>query len=488
MDGLPIKFIKIILPLIVQQVTHMFNCIIETSTFPSCWKHAKVLPLRKKPHVNALTNLRPISILCALSKAFEKLLKQQMSSYITVNNLLTEHQVGFRKGQSIQTAVVHVYDELAKAVDKRGTGVLLLLDFSKAFDTIPHRKLCSKLETQFNFAGTAVELISSYLKERMQTVYCGNQQSERGFLTSGVPQGSVLGPLLFCCHINDLPTVLKYCSIQLYADDVQLYICRLGPCTRDLISMVNMDLERITEWSQRNQLFVNQSKSKAMLVKNRRRNTVQTELLPLISMAGQTIEWTESAANLGFTFQSDLQWEGLVNQQCGKIYACLRSLYSCSSGAPISTRLKLFKALILPHFMFGELLHGRSCAYSMDRLRVALNSCVRFVYGLNRYAHVSHLQRNLIGCPFENFYAHRSCVFLFKLVKTNTPPILHQKLLPFRGRRLQNLMIPPNNSMCYSNSLFVRGVVYYNMLPPAVKCSTSEAVFKRGCLEFWNRM
>lgn len=97
-----------------------------------------------------------------------------MSSYVTVNNLLTEHQAGFRKGQSIQTAVVHVYDELAKAVDKRGTGVLLLLDFSKAFDTIPHRKLCSKLETQFNFAGTAVELISSYLKERMQTVYCGD--------------------------------------------------------------------------------------------------------------------------------------------------------------------------------------------------------------------------------------------------------------------------------------------------------------------------
>ncbi|KAL9694178.1 hypothetical protein quinque_013463 [Culex quinquefasciatus] len=137
MDGLPIRFLKIVLPLVIQQITHMFNLFINTSTFPNLWKHAKVLPLKKKSNSNDVTNLRPISILCSLSKAFEKLLDQQMANYIDNNHLLTEHQAGFRKGQSVKTAALRVHDDLASTIDKRGVGVLVLLDFSKAFDTIP---------------------------------------------------------------------------------------------------------------------------------------------------------------------------------------------------------------------------------------------------------------------------------------------------------------------------------------------------------------
>lgn len=198
-------------------------------------------------------------------------------------------------------------------------------------------------------------------------------------------------------------------------------------------------------------------------------------------------EWTESAKNLGFIFQADLQWDGLIKQQCGKIYGSLRSLYNCASAAPINTRLKLFKSLILPHFLFGELLHINPSSDGMNRLRVALHCCVRFVYGLSRFAHVSHLQQNLIGCQLEKLYVHRSCLFLRKLIKTRSPPELYGKLLPFRGRRLQNLIIPANSTLTYSSSLFVRGVVNWNALPAEVKRLASEEVFKRNCLEFWNR-
>lgn len=343
LDGLSIRFVKIVLPLVLHQITHMFNSIILTSVFPNCWKHAKIIPLRKKPHLSALTNLRPISILCALSKVFEKLLEQQMSSFISENNLLTEHQAGFRKGQSIQSATVRVFDDLARTTDRRGCAVLLLLDFSKAFDTIPHHKLCAKLESQFNFAPSAVNLVKSYLEDRQQTVFCGDLASESGVVTSGVPQGSIFGPLLFCCHVNDLPNVLRHCSIQLYADDVQLYIGRLGPCSRDLIRMMNEDLDRIAVWSERNQLSVNQAKSKALLIQGRRRTKAQLELLPRISMNGQEIEWVDSSKNLGFVFQADLQWDGLIQQQCGKIYGSLRALRNSASSAPVNTRLKLFK-------------------------------------------------------------------------------------------------------------------------------------------------
>lgn len=488
LDGLPIKFVKIILPLIVHHITHLFNMFIRTSAFPDCWKHAKILPLKKKGHLRDITNLRPISILPALSKAFEKLLKQQMTCFIDANNLLSDFQAGFRRGQSIKTAVLRVYDDLGNIVDKKGSGILLLLDFSKAFDTIPHGKLLDKLESQFGFSNSAVSLMESYLSGRRQTVFCGERHSISAVVSSGVPQGSVLGPLLFSCHINDLPTVLQYCSIQVYADDVELYIGRLGPCAYDLVRMVNADLERVADWSRRNNLQVNPAKSKALFITSRRRNAeVITSSVPRIVMDGQNIDWSENASNLGYIFQSDLQWDRLIDQQCGKIYASLRTLYCCTSAAPPDTKLKLFKSLILPHFMFGDILHVRPSASSFNRLRVALNCCVRYVYGLNRYDHVSHLQRNLIGCPFEAFYAHRSCVFLRSLQMTRTPATLYGRLIQCRGLRLQNLIIPANNTACYGNSLFVRGVVNWNRLPPTIKRSSSEAFFKRGCIDFWNR-
>lgn len=138
--------------------------------------------------------------------------------------------------------------------------------------------------------------------------------------------------------------------------------------------------------------------------------------------------------------------------------------------------------------MFGDVLHVRDSANSFNRLRVALNCCVRNVYGLNRCDHVSHLQRNLLGCSLQAFYAHRSCLFLRNLMINQTPVILHEKLLQSRGRRLLNLVVPANNTLCYASSLFVRGVVNWNSLPPDVKRSSSEASFKSGCIEFWNRL
>ena len=487
LDELPICFLKLVLPLVLEKITYIFNTLIATATFPTCWKQAKILPIRKKPHLNTLTNLRPISILCALSKVFEKLLKQQATTFISENHLLSDSQAGFRSGHSIKTATLRVYDDLAATMDKKGTAILLLLDFSKAFDTIPHHSLCSKLASKFNFSANAVSLIESYLVGRTQIVFSGGQCSEVGEVTSGVPQGSVIGPLLFCCYINDLPTVLKWCSIQMYADDVQIYIKRYGPCARELIRMINEDLARIANWSDRNELHVNQSKSKAIFIKGRRRNSIRTDSLSAIEMNGQTIEWVDKAANLGFVFQADLEWDGLVNQQCGKIYGCLRTLHSVASAAPTYVRLKLFKALILPHFMFGDLLHVSPSANSMNQLQVALNSCIRYVYGLNRYSRVSHLHKNLIGCPLKNFFAYRSCMFLWKLAKTQSPPTLFQRLVPCRSQRSQNFIIPANSMAGYASTLFVRGVVNWNMLPSTIKRSNSEASFKRGCLEFWNR-
>lgn len=485
LDGIPIKYLKIILPLVIEQINHMFNKIIETSVYPTVWKHAKVLPIRKKAHVNSISNLRPISILCALSKVFEKILKNQMTNYLESNNLLFECQAGFSKNQSVKTAVLRVYDDIGSVIDKKGIAILLLLDFSKAFDTISHQRLCRKLQMQFNFSANAVRLMASYMCERLQTVFCGEQRSCSTFVTSGVPQGSVLGPLLFCCYINDLPNVLKFCCIQLYADDVQLYITSTVFPESVLVRRINEDLRNISEWSRKNFLFVNHEKSKALLIRNRRQGSSDMDQYR-IEIDGNEIQFVEKANNLGFIFQSDLEWDGMISQQCGKIYGCLRTLYNSAFLAPVETKVKLFKTLILPHFLFGDVLHISPSAASMNRLRLALNNCVRFVYGLNRFSRVSHLHESLLGCSLHSLYGYRSCLFVRKLLVNRAPKGLYEKLVPFQGRRLMNLTIPTNSTRCFANSFFVRGVVNWNLLPSTVKHSSSEAIFKRGCLDFWN--
>lgn len=311
MDGLPLRFIKLILPSVITPITYLFNLFISTATFPRAWKIAKIIPIRKNPAGSSLNNLRPISILCSLSKAFEKILKAQVQAYIERNNFLSPYQSGFRSGHSTISALLKVHDDLHKFIDKKGIGFLLLIDFSKAFDKVSHVKLLHKLSYQFNFSRNAIYLIQSYLKLRTQVVEINGNLSNPICNLSGVPQGSVLGPLLFSLFINDLPLSLKFCQIHMFADDVQLYICSTDTHLNDLASLINFDLESISQWSLRNLLPINSSKTKVMFVARRQIRTP----LPDIVINGEKIEYVDRVRNLGVIFQSNLEWDSQVNAQ-----------------------------------------------------------------------------------------------------------------------------------------------------------------------------
>ena len=177
MDRIPLKFIKSICPVIVKPITHLFNVIVYTSQFPKAWKNSKIIPIKKKASLNALSNLRPISILSALSKVFERILKTQMGNFINQHNLITPHQSGFRPKHSTKTAMLKVFDDIGLIVDQRKPVVLILLDFSKAFDTISHNILYNKLRTYFNFSVQAANLIQPYLFQREQIVFNNNAYS-----------------------------------------------------------------------------------------------------------------------------------------------------------------------------------------------------------------------------------------------------------------------------------------------------------------------
>lgn len=482
-DDIPLKFIKLILPHITTPLTYIFNLIISTSKFPRAWKLAKIIPIPKKSNGTDLNNLRPISILSTLSKAFEKILKNQIQTFIDNFDLLCPQQSGFRSHHSTTTTLLAVHDDIHQAVDKKGVAFLLMLDFSKAFDRVSHYKLLQKLSSHFFFSRDAVMLIKSYLQERKQAVFIDGQTSEFIEIISGVPQGSVLGPVLFSLFINDLPCVLKFCKIHLFADDVQIYLCSNNVSITELARLINLDLQNIFQWSERNLLPLNPVKSHVMFF-NRSRNN--PDLLPLIVIDNQTIGYVDKISNLGIIFQNDLKWNSQINSMCSKIYIGLRHLKLSASMLPSALKIRLFKTLLLPHLTYGCELLSNAPNSILRRLRVAVNCCVRWIFNLSYYSRVSHLQPQLLGCSFSNFFKFRCNVALFRIINTSKPKYLYDKLQAFRGTRERNFVLSRFRTSYYGNTLFVRGIVCWNQLPAHIKASQTMNEFRRGCISWLN--
>ncbi|XP_075150647.1 uncharacterized protein LOC142224746 [Haematobia irritans] len=204
-DDINPKFVKLIAPQILRPLTHVINFTITTSTFPNIWKCSKVIPIEK-----ALKEFRPISILPFLSKVFEKLIHEQIYTHLQNRKLLSNSQSGFRSNHSCLTALVDVSESLRYSLDNNEVSVLILLDHSKAFDSVHYPTLCRKLSDMFAFSDTATRLIASYLKDRQQFTVHQGQSSSSLPLKRGVPQGSILGPLLYTMYSNDLPNVIQH--------------------------------------------------------------------------------------------------------------------------------------------------------------------------------------------------------------------------------------------------------------------------------------
>lgn len=479
LDNISIKFLKIMLPLALSLYKHIFNSIIDTTIYPSLWKYVKVIPIKKKSSSASLTNLRPISLLCSLSKVFEKLISSQISIFLNDMSFLSPFQSGFRKNHSTNTALLKVHDDISQAIDKKGIAVLLLIDFAKAFDRVSHTKLLQKLCNSFQFSNAAARLIESYLQDRFQAVFCNSSLSPFEPIKSGVPQGSILGPLLFSIFINDLPVVLQHCSVHMFADDVQLYLCvTKNICHREIALKINSDLNKIYEWSCRNKLPINSTKTQALLI-----NKFRVSIGPIeIHINHEQIDFVNQVKNLGVVFTHNLDWDNQVSLQCGKIYGTLKQLNMVTKHLAIPTKLRLFKTLLLPHFTYCDFLYSNASYISMNKLRVAFNACVRYTYNLSRYSSVTHLHGNLIGCPFSQFYTFRTCLTMFRLINQASPNYLRSKLISLRNTRTRNFLVPRHCTAYYGQTLFVRGIVNWNSLPVRIKSICTMKLFKQELL------
>lgn len=479
LDQIPISFVKMLLPLILPAITHLFNSVITKSFFPKHWKSAKVIPRHKNSRHHTLNDYRPISMLPSLSKSFERVLKKQMVDYMDERSLTFRFQSGFRSGYSTSSALLQVTNDIRINMGKNVATVLLLLDFSKAFDSVSHLLLLRKLETYFGFSSDATRMISSYLSDRSQFVFLNGFHSGVLPVTCGLPQGSVLGPILFSAFINDLPSRLSHCKSHLFADDFQLYkAIREDNVFLDM-RMLRHDLSAVSAWAKDNRLKLNAGKTKAIVFSS----SSWARDIPELEFEGVSIRYVDSVKNLGLTLESRLGWDCHAGNVSAKVFAGLRNMWPSARFLPVKTRELLVKSLLLPHLTYCSPVLGELSAGPRKIFERCFNACIRFAYGIGRYNSVSVHAHRLLGNSIFVYLDHLTSSFLHKVIVTKEPDYIFRNLNFGSSSRLRNLILPRNDRDIVNDSFYVRGVSKYNALPAAVKGKLSLTGFKRACKE-----
>jgi Reverse transcriptase (RNA-dependent DNA polymerase) len=468
-DGISIKFVKLILPYISFHIMHVLNHAITSSVFPSFWKLAIVRPVAKVGAPKELSDFRPISVLCVFAKIFERLLNDQILGHIEGNGLLSQFQSGFRRGHSTISALIKVTDDLGAARAAGRDAILVLLDFSKAFDCIPHDLLVHKLRANYGFSPSAARMIASFLGGRSMVVEADGVRSTPRPLLSGVPQGSILSPLLFSLFINDLSGSLRDSKFHFYADDLQIYLTGKRGNLAGLANRVNSELAVILDWSRKNGLLLNPRKSQAMLIINR--NSPRN--LPQILLGSEPVEWGSSVKDLGIYVDSRLNFSRHVSDICSKVYTTLHRLRLLKYLTPRHIRLKLCKSLILPFFYYGAEFCTNLREQDARRLEIAFNSCIRYVFNIRRFDHISGYRDSLLGLPFKSFLLLRLNTFFFKLIKSGCPSYLFSDLIRGSARTL-NYVMPGGG---HRKAVLASGVRSWNLLPSSIKESRSVSAF-----------
>ena len=348
-DNLTGKFLKEGAPVLASPITDLVNLSISLSLFPDDCKIAKLKPLYKKEAKTKPKNYRPISLLPLLSKIIERIIHNQTQEFLDKNNILYKYQSGFRKHHSTDTCLSYLTDKVKIGFEEGLLTVMVLIDLQKAFDTIDHSILLEKMSC-LGFAGKTIAWFTSYLTNRSFIVNVGKESSSPGKLSCGVPQGSILGPLLFLLYVNDMPQAVNS-ELLLYADDTCLIY--MGKNIQKIEEQLNSDFTSLCEWFIDNKLSVHfgEEKTKSILFGTKRQLKDQRDLN--LKYGDIEIKQYCRVTYLGCILDNILSGEHMAAKVLNTVNNRLKFLYRKQKFLSLSLRRLLCNALIQPHFDYA---------------------------------------------------------------------------------------------------------------------------------------
>lgn len=494
-DSISRNMIVPILDEILPILCHILNGSVLKGAVPSCWKEAHIIPLPKKANPKSFSEYRPISILPFLSKVLERLVHSQLSIYLNRNNLLNPLQSGFRPGHSTVTALVKITDDIRQGMENSQLTILTLLDFSNAFNTVDFDILLALLRS-INISPTAIEWFHSYLFGRRQRIRTDDTFSSWCDTSVGVPQGGVLSPLLFAIFINSISNFLTS-SYHLYADDLQIYTqAPLGGLC-DAIDTINSDLRRIENWSKSYGLTVNPAKTQVIIVGSKTMiSRIDYMSLPKIEFSGVPVPYSGQVKNLGVIMDSCFTWDPQLQAVSRRIFASGASLNRLRNFLPTATKVSLAQSLLLPILDYADACYLDLTEGQLNKLERLQNYCIRFIFGLRKYDHVSQFRAKLKWLPIRlRRNTHILSLLYNILFNPSTPHYLKSRFeylhsshsLSMSLRSSENFLLKPpwRRTSFYDHSFSAQAVRLWNALPVDIRRAQTLNAFKVQVKKFY---
>ena len=472
-DEIPPKIIKWAPHLFAPILKTIFNKCIESGYYPDAMKIAKVAPIYKKGDKNDVNNYRPISVLSQFNQLFERLLSKRFMSFFEKFNIITKKQFGFLKKHCTEHAILNPKEYIIDRLEKNEAMALLFLDLQKAFDTVSHDILLKKLY-HYGIRGRAYNLIASYLTGRKQFTKVGNFISFLAFVLWGVPQGSVLGPLLFLIFINDLPKASKLLA-WLFADDTALALSSKN--IKELETNFNIELNKINNWLLANGLSAHYvDKTQFMLIKGPKFHTSESSPLSIkITMGHHEIEQTETYKYLGVIFDDKLNWKPQIESMCAKLSSVCGVLSKVRHYLDRKSLMLIYNSLFESRLRYGSLGWGTAPDYYLSKLRVLQNRALRFITFASFRSHVLPLYSLLDVLPLNDLLLLQKSVFMHSLHYKNLPYMLSSYCLPiahsYSTRYASNLnyRTPQIRTKRGQSSIKYAGPVVWSQVPKDTK-------------------
>ena len=370
-DHITSKLLNDINDVICDPLSMIINKSIETGVVPAVMKTAKVIPIYKSKDKTRLENYRPISLLPVISKVLEKVVHKRLYHYFDAHDLLFENQFGFRPKHSTVDAITKFVSNVLTAKYNNMTTMAVFLDLSKAFDTIDHRILLDKLQ-HYGIRGIALEWFRSYLSHREQFVSYRNCHSQCYNIDFGVPQGSVLGPLLFIIYTNDLPSAIKHSSCILFADDTTVYSSSKD--STEILGKIEEDMKSLSDWFFANKLSLNVSKTNFIIFEPNKNSTVN---INQITLSDKHINRVGSTKFLGIFIDDELEWNTHIDNVAKKVASGAYAINSVKHLLCAGNLRKLYYSLVHTHLTYGIIAWGSAYTYRLRKLVVLQKKCIR---------------------------------------------------------------------------------------------------------------